>query len=221
MKITKNLEQWTQEWLNLRKWVITWTKLKWVTWWKQAQLTQMYTLLAEEHLDEEELSSWEIIERWNALESVAKFKYEGITWHKVEEVGFIQVEDWLWLSPDGIIETWENVYWRAIEIKCPRGKNYVKYLLEDVIPKEYLTQVINYFIVMKDLEKLDFIIYNPDVIKGIPEIHIIKVTREDLQKDIGKAQDKLIIFKKGWDGLKDNLLEKWKSIKTNSTQLEK
>ena len=61
MKIYKELEQWTEEWLSVRKWVITGTKLKWVTAWPKAQLTEMYTLLAEKYVNDEDLKAWEII----------------------------------------------------------------------------------------------------------------------------------------------------------------
>ena len=132
MKIIKNLVQWTEEWLNVRKWVITWTKLKWVTGWLKAQLTQMYELIAEKYIEEEELKAWEILERGNELEGRAKLLFESEMDKNVNEVWFIQKESWLWLSPDGIIETWELIdptgvykeplYWEALEIKCPRGK---------------------------------------------------------------------------------------------------
>jgi len=54
MKIYKDLEQWTPEWLEIRKWKVTGTKLKWVLGWPEANLTELYTLLAEEYIEEEE-----------------------------------------------------------------------------------------------------------------------------------------------------------------------
>ena len=207
MKIYKDLDQGTDEWLEVRKWVITWTKLKWITGWAKAQLTQMYELLAEKYIVEEPLNSYEIIERWHELEPIAKAKYEHISWNRVEEVGFITCNDWHGLSPDWIIldeDSW--LYKKAIEIKCPRGKNYIKYLLEDKIPDEYKQQVFNYFIVMDDLEELDFIIYNPDVTEDIKDIHIITVTRDQLQSGILKSIEKVDQFKKEWD-IMDNILK--------------
>jgi len=122
-------------------------------------------------------------------------------------VGFITANDWNGLSPDGIIlDEDSGLYKKSIEIKCPRGKNYIKYLLEDKIPDEYRWQVCNYFVVMEDLEELDFIIFNSDVTEDITDLHIITVTRADLQKDIDKALDKLQGFKKDWDNL-ENILK--------------
>ena len=126
------------------------------------------------------------------------------------KVWFILKEKWLGLSPDWIIDScgWlsdKPWYTKAIEIKCPRWKNYIKYLLEDKIPDEYKWQVVNYFVVMEDLEELDFIIYNPDCSEEIKSLHIINVTREELQEDINKASKKLKDFKKQWDELDNNL----------------
>jgi len=206
MKIYKDIEQGTDEWLDIRKWKITGTKLKWVCGWPQAQLTEIYTLLAETYIEEEYLNAYEIIERGNELEPIAKAKYEEITWNKVEEVWFIELDDKVGLSPDWIIANKDWAYTKAIEIKCPRGKNYVKYILENKIPKEYLQQVVNYFIVIQDLEALDFIIYNPDCSTEIKQLHIITVTRLEITKDIDKALDKLESFKQEWDNLKLKLI---------------
>jgi len=205
MKIIKNLEQWTPEWLEYRKGKITWTSLKWVTGWPKAQLTAMYELLAEQYIEEEDLRPYEIMERWNHLEDIAKLFFQDITWKKVEEVGFIEKDDQHGLSPDGIIKTWK-VYWEALEIKCPRWKNYVKYYIENKIPDEYKNQVINYFIVMEDLQKLYFMIYSPDTINWLPEYKIIEITRADLEVDIRKAEEKLVWFKTRFNTLKQELL---------------
>lgn len=205
MKIYRDIIQQEPEWFELKKGKISGTSLKSVTGWAAAQETQMYELIADEYILEEDLNKFEIMERGNILEDVAKLFFEDITWKKVEEVWFILRDDQHWLSPDWIIKTWE-VYWEAVEIKCPRGKNYVKYYIEGIIPKEYKSQVINYFLVMEDLELLHFMIYNPDVINWLSEYKIIEVTRVELQKEIDKAEEKLADFKTKWNTLKDNLL---------------
>ncbi len=209
MKIHKDIEQQTTAWFELRRWVVSGTGLKSANWWKVAQLTKMYELIAENYIEEEDLNKFEIMERGNELENVAKLFFEEIMDKKVEEVGFITKNSRHWLSPDWIIKTWE-VYWEALEIKCPRWKNYVKYLIEDKIPKEYFNQVLNYFMVMEDLETLYFMIYNPDVVNWLKEYHIITVTRKELQKDIDKAEIKLKDFRIKWEELENNLLNKQK-----------
>ena len=81
----------------------------------------------------------------------------------------------------------------------------MKYLIEDKIPDEYIKQVIHYFIVMDDLEKLDFVIFHPGVTGDVPMLHIIKVTRAELEDDIIKHKEKLQSFKRQWDILKTQL----------------
>lgn len=211
MKIYKELEQQTPKWYAVREWTLTWTKMSGAVGGDKAQLTQTYTLLAEKYVNDEDLKAWEIIERGNELEDVAKLNYEELTGRKVEEVGFITKtgNDNHGLSPDWIILDEDcGLYTGAVEIKCPMWKNYVKYLLEDKIPDEYKWQVTNYFIVMEDLQWLDFAVFNPDVSPEIPSFHIIRVTREDMQKDIDKAEKKLKGFISNWEELEDKLLIK-------------
>lgn len=208
MKIYKDIKQGTEEWLKLRAWVITWTKLKGIMGWPKAQETQIFELIWEEFAPLEENYRSPAMERWNDLEPIAKAKFEEIKNIKVEEVWFIKSDKyndkfwfWLWLSPDWIIEdmkTPENKYNEALEIKCPWPKNHAKYIIENKIPDDYKPQVVNYFIVMPDLEKLYFVTYNPDFYIKDRQLFIIEVTREDLLKDIEKAQERLIEFRWKW-----------------------
>lgn len=205
MQIYKDIVQWTQEWLELRWWVITWTKLKWVMWWPKAQETQIFELIWEEFAPIEEWYKSPAMERWNELEWIAKAKYEELSWIKVEEVWFIKSDkykddfwSWLGLSPDWIINNWENKYHQAIEIKCPWAKNHAKYIIENKLPDEYKNQVINYFLVMEDLDILDFITYHPDFYIKDKQLFTISVTRWDLMEDISKAESRLLEFRNKW-----------------------
>ncbi len=208
MKVYTDIIQGEQEWLDLRKAHVSGTGLQKATSWPVTQKEKMYELLAEEYIEEEYLNAFEIIQKGNEMEPIIKAKYEEITWEKVIEVGFVEQDSQVWLSPDWLIlKDWK--YKKAIEIKAPRWKNYIKYLLEDKIPKVYFHQVVHYFLVIEDLEELDFIIGNFDCSKEIPQIYIITVTREELQKDIDKATKKLKEFKTKWDTLKDKLIKIW------------
>ena len=68
------------------------------------------------------------------------------------------------------------------------GKNFVKYWIDDKIPDEYYWQCIHYFIVMKDLETLDFIIHNPEPYDSTVRTKIIKITRDMIQEDIMRGE---------------------------------
>lgn len=204
MQIYKDIIQWTEEWLKLRGWVITWTKLKGVLWWPKAQETAIFELIWEEFSLLEESYKNPAMERWNELEPIAKAKFEEMKSITVEEVWFIKSNkykdefwSWLWLSPDWIISDNEK-YIGAIEIKCPWAKNHVKYIIENKIPDDYKPQVINYFLVMQDLETLYFVTYNPDFYIKDKRLFLIEITRSSLEDDIKKAEEKLLWFRKKW-----------------------
>lgn len=197
MEIFKNIEQGTEEWLKVRAWVITGTKLKNICGSETVQKTAMYELIAEEFapLEENFLSS--AMQRWKELEPIAKAHYIDKTWEKVEEVWFIKKNDYVGLSPDWIIFENEKIK-KAIEIKCPWAKNFTKYILENKIPDEYKYQVIMYFLVISDLEELDFVLYNPDFYIKNKRLFIINIKRKDLESEIYKAESKIEIFRKKW-----------------------
>ena len=88
MQIYKDIKQWTEEWLKLRGWVITWTKLKWVLAWPKAQETAIFELIWEEFAPLEEWYKSPAMERWNELEPIAKAKFEDLTNKKVSEIWF-------------------------------------------------------------------------------------------------------------------------------------
>lgn len=217
MKIYYHIKQKTPEWFELRKWKITGTKLKTILGLTEKRLpkwvSDQYQLIADKSINEPELTAMEIIQRGNYLEEFARIEYEQRTWFKVKEVWFIEcAEWWLWLSPDWIINTWttkEPLYTRAVEFKCPMGKEYVRNLVEDCIPSKYVAQVYNYFLVIPELETLDFCIYNPDVHSNIPSFHIITVTRQELDKELKKARIELDKFRKSWLETENALFSKY------------
>lgn len=215
MIIYKDIIQWTPEWLEMRWGVITWTKLKNVLAWPKAQDTQIYELVWEEFAPLEEQYTSFAMQRWTDLEPIAKEKYIELTKEKVEEVWFIKSDiykdefwEYLWLSPDWIIATWAEIsetwelmyplYGKAIEIKCPWAKNHTKYIIENKTPDEYKDQIINYFLVIDELQELDFISYHPDFYLEDKKLHIINIKRNDLEKDLEKAREKIFYFRKKW-----------------------
>lgn len=150
----------------------------------KARESAFYEILAErltpsvdmEYLQENAMS------RGNRLEYPAVQAFEYVTGKKVERVGFCENENnpFIGYSPDGMIGETED-----IEIKCPGGKNYMKIVLENQVPKEYHHQIIQGFVVNPKLQKRYFVAYNPDIVSY--PIHIIEVTRESLAKEIEEA----------------------------------
>ncbi len=86
------------------------------------------------------------------------------------------------VSPDGFIGETE-----AVEVKCLSSEKHIKAYIEKKIPDEYpndyTMQVLQYFIVNETLEKLYFVMYDPNMPENL-QLHWIEVTRESVQEDV-------------------------------------
>lgn len=147
------------------------------------------------------------MDRGKEMEEIVKKIYG----EKIENVGFVSRTDidWIGISPDGLIPDENGKITRAVEIKSPSPKIFVKYLLDDEIPEEYFWQVVHYFIVFDDLESLDFIIYNPDFYAENLRIKTIIVTREELAEKIEYAKMELAEFRAMWQQTAEKFLQKF------------
>lgn len=197
MRILTNIEQWTPEWINARRWVITGTRLKSVMSkkWTKARNSMIDELIAEEMSPDEWRYVSDAMINWTILEPQAREEFERITGKKVETVWFCldDKKNCIWYSPDWLIKVrWKYKEW--IEIKCPWAKNHIRYILDNKIPDEYLWQVVHAFIVNNDLQRLYFISHNPHMYIEKLRTHIIPVTREDLLDEIGRAQSAIDDF---------------------------
>tara|TARA_R110002020_G_scaffold283592_1_gene499273 strand:- start:2007 stop:2675 length:669 start_codon:yes stop_codon:yes gene_type:complete len=77
-------------------------------------------------------------------------------------------------SPDGISDC-ETI---GLEIKCPSAKVHNSYVRTNEIPLEYAWQIINYFAMSKDIEKLVFASYNPEY--NLKPLFLLEVNRESV-----------------------------------------
>lgn len=127
-------------------------------------------------------------ERGTELEPIARMIYEMKSGNKVEEVGFIEYDEFVGCSPDGLIG--ED---GGLEIKSPDDKEYFEYLLDgrEAISSDYIWQV-QMNLLISGRKWWDFVAYNPnfqDSIK-IYRIEPDQVKFEALLKgfEIGKAK---------------------------------
>jgi len=195
-----DIEQGTDEWLEVRNAVITGTRLKQVL--GKAPKTLLYELIAEQLAPAKERSANEAMERGSELESDALALYELTTGNSADQVGFVLHEtyDWLGVSPDALVEVKKH-YRGAVEIKCPDTNTHIKYLIEGKVPTEYRAQVLQYFLVCDTVEWLDFVSYDPRI--SLPELQlfIVRVTREELADELAVAEGKLLTFRTKWEEL--------------------
>lgn len=127
------------------------------------------------------------MQRGNELESVAREFYEMETFNKVHQIGFIEKDEWVGCSPDGLIG--ED---GMIEIKCPAFNTQINYLLGGSLPSIYDWQVQGQLWIT-GRAWCDFISYHPDLkplnIRVYPDITKHKQLTEKLIICIQKVKD--------------------------------
>lgn len=184
MKIRRDILQQTEEWYKIKLGKITGTVLADILGTPKARESCFAEILSERltpSIDMENLHE-NAMARGNRLETPAIKAFEYVTGKKVDRVGFCEHDDHphIGYSPDGLIGDTED-----IEVKCPEGKNYMKIVLSNEVPKEYKHQIVQAFVVNPLLQKRYFVAYNPDI-ESYP-IHIIEITRESVAIEIAEA----------------------------------
>ncbi len=129
------------------------------------------------------------------LEPIAMEEYCSKEFAVVETPAFIKNKeiDFLGISPDGLIKS-EGKYIGGVEIKCPSSKKHIEYIRINRVPNEYKYQVLAYFINCPDLEYVDFVSYDDRV--TVKPFHCVRVTRDELKKDIEEAIEGIHKFNK-------------------------
>jgi len=188
MKKHNNIEQGSAAWHQLRKGKITGTTLKAIMGTPKAYTDAIYELIAERLTVgvDGDIDYENPMDRGNRLEPDAISIFELETGKKVERTGFCEddTNPNICNSPDGLVEDTNDT--EAVEAKCPEGKNYVKMWLTNEVPDQYEWQVVQYFVVNQNLQRLYFVGYNPDI--PIHPIHIIVVERDSIEKEITRAR---------------------------------
>lgn len=124
-------------------------------------------------------------ERGKDLEPTARGMYEVLTGRGPRQTGFIYRDsdrlvgcspDWVFDGDGGIVGLGE--------IKCPSPTVHIGYVRENIVPKDYRTQIQGQLWVCRSAEWLDFISYCP----GLPEL----IVRTERDKEFQKRLDDLI-----------------------------
>tara|TARA_B100000497_G_C7493178_1_gene301701 strand:- start:48 stop:650 length:603 start_codon:yes stop_codon:yes gene_type:complete len=176
MEIIKDIEQGSQEWLQLRLGVATASNFKKIitsTGVESKSLKDYAFELASDSLLTEPEASFqsEAMLRGNELEEEARSYYSFVNDIKIDQVTFIK-KDNIGYSPDGLIS--DN---GLIEIKCPLKKNHLKYLIDNKLPSEYKSQVQG-GLYISEREYCDFISYHP-LFKDDKKMFVVRVYRDE------------------------------------------
>ena len=164
MKIIKEIEQQSPEWFEIRKGKMTASHAQAIGNAGKGLETYVYDLVAEEYSSaEKEHFTNEHTERGNELEATARGIYELENNVDVEQVTFIEYNEYVGCSPDGLIG--ED---GLIEIKSPSDTEYLKYLIfgESQIDTKYIWQCQMQMLVT-GRKWNDLVIYNPNFKKSM------------------------------------------------------
>ena len=161
MKIITDIEQGSQEWLNLRLGKITasqFSKIITRTGQYSKQADDIALKLASEiylnYADESYSNAH--MKRGVELEPEARIHYAQETLTEVNQVAFIDCGDYGY-SPDGLIGN-DGL----LEIKCPTALTHFQYIKNNIIPDEYYAQCQGGLMV-SNRQWIDFVSYHPDV----------------------------------------------------------
>jgi len=173
--LSHNVEQNTDEWLNLRLGIPTaseFAKLVTGTGKKSTQVTTYIDQLVAEIMLGRPCSNFtgnEHTERGHELEPHAVEYYELLNDIDTQQIGFVTNRQLSYgCSPDRLVGD-DGM----LEIKCPADHTHVGYLLKNKVPTKYIPQVQGQMLVA-DREWCDWLSYHPD----LPSL-IIRVERDE------------------------------------------
>ena len=166
-----NFEQRTEDWYNIRKGKMTASNAETIIANGKGLETYIYNLMAEYYSSAEKENYINAdMQRGIDLEPEARLEFEFYTDLDVQEVGFIEHNEFIGVSPDGLIGN-DGL----IEIKCPNDSIYFKLLLSNNIKPEYIAQMQMQMYVT-DRQYCYFVSYNPNFEKSL---YIKKINRDE------------------------------------------
>ena len=171
-----NCQQGEREWHLMRLCTVTATGFKKVLAKGSGKTRQGYMdMLVEEFrtLEPRENIVTDDMVHGTKWEPIARLVYEAVTERTVKEVGFVVKDDFIGVSPDGLVGD-DGI----VEIKCPRQTTHEKYVDENRLPPTYKAQVQG-LLWVTDRQWCDFMSYHPRPI-GKERYMIKRVERDEV-----------------------------------------
>src|SRR3989304_2454768 len=171
MKIYDKLEQGSEEWFKVRLGKLTASDAQAIATNGKGLETLVYQKVAELMTGKAPESYTNAdMERGHELEALARNSYELETGILVKQIGFIELDEFVGCSPDGLIAE-EGLQ----EIKCKNDANFVKFLYSKSIDPEHEWQMQMQMLVT-GRKWVDYVLFNPNFKKGTI---ITKIARRD------------------------------------------
>lgn len=108
---------------------------------------------------------------WGQQTEEAARNYYTQVFGEVQEVGFVEKDDWVGASPDGLIDT-DGL----LEIKCPNSTTHIENILAEKMPTKYRPQVQGQLWVT-ERQWCDFVSFDPRV-QARPFLRV-RIERDD------------------------------------------
>lgn len=141
------------------------------------------------NIDQTQSFSNDQTQRGHELEQEAINAYAEKNKTEVKQVGFVVLDDFVGVSPDGLIGEHG-----LVEIKCPNNKNYLDQIISDKrsISQQYITQMQMQMYVC-ERQWCDYTIYNPNFENSL---HTIRLNRDEnyinhIKQEIERAKKQI------------------------------
>jgi putative phage-type endonuclease len=154
-------QQGTPEWFECRKGRLTASTAQAIASNGKGLETLVYEIMAEAYSKNTEHYTNEDMERGHELEDMARNLYTLETGNVVEQVGFIERDEYVGCSPDGLIGE-EG----GLEIKCPNDKNHLYTAITGEYDKKYYWQV-QMTLLITGRKWWDLVFFNPNLPKEL------------------------------------------------------
>lgn len=169
-------EQQTPEWFEIRKGKMTGSHADAIGNCGKGLETYISELMAEYYSNaDKEIYSNEHTERGIELEDNARDMYELETGNKVNQVGFVEYDEYVGCSPDGIMED------GVLEIKCHDDKKHFNIIIngQKEIPSKYIWQMQMEMLVCNKTW-CDYVSFNPNFKKSLV---IFRIERDEEKQE--------------------------------------
>lgn len=160
MILHKNIEQKTEAWHKVKHAKIGGSASAGLLKKGNTLLLEILSQICEDFEPEADSFESAAMQRGNELEPIAIRELSSYTKTEFHNVGWAEHSTikLLGISPDGL--NCDSTI--ACEVKCPSAKKHTEYIVDGVIPTEYINQCIHYFTVIDTLKTLHFASFRPE-----------------------------------------------------------
>lgn len=196
-RVFHDIEQNTDEWMDLRKGKFTASSFKNLFAKKDTATykKEVYRVAYEIVTGESpEFYMNDAMERGHELEPFARQEYEMQSFNDVTDGGFVELNKYVGCSPDGFIGA-DGI----VQIKCPLFNTMIDYIKTQEVPSDYRWQLQGELYVT-GRSWCDFFAYHPSlkpvVVRVYPDEKMVKQLEEELEIAIKSVQELIKVIKK-------------------------